>query len=195
MTAVRQPNELSPQHALHPEVGLPIGNVPEQLYQTFDQEQTNLLTRRPSRGEVKPKEVPGHPGIEKINEHVAAANGSQRALTDNRQLELNRSLERLRQQQQVILNQFGTVTSMNVSPQDTYDQQNNESIKELRENRYRMQQRKLLNLRKEIQEYQLITSKVADNNNYAFRGISSPGSSKEFRVPTEVRETVNEESK
>ena len=56
----------------------------------------------------------------------------------------------MRQQQQVILNQFGTVTSMNVSPQDTYDQQNNESIKELRENRYRMQQRKLMNLRKEI---------------------------------------------
>ena len=98
MTAVRQPTELSPQQAVHPEVGLPIGGVPEQLYQTFDQEQTNLLTRRPSRGEAKAKETQGHAGIEKINEHVPAVNGSQRAMTDSRQLELNRSLERLRQQ-------------------------------------------------------------------------------------------------
>lgn len=49
-------------------------------------------------------------------------------------------------------------------------------------------------MKREIQEHQQNTNKVADNNNHAFRGISSPGSSKEFKVPMDVLDTVNEES-
>ena len=47
-----------------------------------------------------------------------------------------------------------------------------------------------MNLRKEFQDYQVQTNKVAINNAFAFRGITSPGSSKEFRVPEDIRETV-----
>lgn len=51
-----------------------------------------------------------------------------------------------------------------------------------------------MDLKREVQEHQENTNKVADNNNHAFRGISSPGSSKEFKVPMDLQDTANEET-
>jgi hypothetical protein len=66
-------------------------------------------------------------------------------------------------------------------PTENYDEMdNNETVKELRENRYRLYQRKLMALKKDIQNATENSYSVIENNNNAFRSIKSPGSSANF---------------
>jgi len=52
----------------------------------------------------------------------------------------------------------------------------------------------LKNLKRELLEQQEKTSKVNSINNHAFRGISSPGSTKDFKVSEEIADQVKEEN-
>lgn len=63
---------------------------------------------------------------------------------------------------------------------------NNESIKELRENRYRQYSRKLKTLQQDMKDATENSFNIIENNNHAFRSIKSPGSNKEFRMPHHV---------
>lgn len=72
--------------------------------------------------------------------------------------------------------------------QDEYpdDPDNNETVRELRENRYRQYQRKLMALKYDIQNATENSYSIIENNNNAFRSIKSPGSSSQFKMAEDV---------
>ena len=67
---------------------------------------------------------------------------------------------------------------------------NNESVRELRENRYRHYQRRLRALKNEIRDATENSYNIIENNNQAFRSIQSPGSSSDFKLSEDVKKLL-----